>query len=207
MGCSSPGWGHRQLRLKCEKPCLRVPPGFFLHRRSFVIRYQGFPIQMPTQSPCRVTPLRHTYPYLIGDTSHEFRGRINNFWLPRSLVDSDLVVGLGLLSIPAHCSAPESPLILDPDGRQEERAIGEDLSHAIPGASLGRQDLPSFCPACVQFPFQLLGRFLGSTLTVQHQWLPDPGCDVLTAYHCPWETAPKWRGQKRWGLVNPAQGG
>ena len=23
--------------------------------------------------------------YLIGDTSHEFRGRINNFWLPRNL--------------------------------------------------------------------------------------------------------------------------
>lgn len=64
-------------------------------------------------------------------------------------VDSDLVVGLDLLSILAHCPAPESPLILDPNGRQEERAVGEDSSHTIPGTSLGRQDLPSFCPACV----------------------------------------------------------
>lgn len=144
-------------------------------------------------------------------------------------VDSDLVVGLSLLSFPGHCSALESPLILDPDGRQEEGAIGEDLSHTIPWFPPGRQDLPSFCSACVlgreagpkqcrlfgegllgqrggaqgqgqeptyQFPFQLLGRFPGSTLTVQHQWLPNPDCEVLTTYHCPWETAPRWRGQK-----------
>ena len=41
-----------------------------------------------------------------------------------------------------------------------------------------------------QFPFQLLGWFLGGPLTVQHQWLPDPGCDVLITYCYPWETAP-----------------
>lgn len=64
-------------------------------------------------------------------------------------IDSDSVVRFGLLSAPARCPAPESPLILDPNSRQEEGAVGEDPSHAIPGVSLGRQDLPSFCPACV----------------------------------------------------------
>lgn len=57
-----------------------------------------------------------------------------------------------------------------------------------------------------QFPFQLLGGFLGGTLTVQHQGLPDPGCDVLTAYHCPWETAPRWRGRKRDGACTTSTG-
>jgi hypothetical protein len=120
---------------------------------------------------------------------------------------------------------------MDPNSWKEEGAIGEDSSHTIPGASLGRQDLPSFCPSCVleteekglnsasplgkngsgrvvvgiitglsliweavtrspayQLPFQVLGLFLGGPITVQYQWLPDPDCDVLTAYYCPWET-------------------
>lgn len=28
------GWGHRQLRLESEEPCLRVSPGLFLHSHS-----------------------------------------------------------------------------------------------------------------------------------------------------------------------------
>lgn len=68
---------------------------------------------------------------------------------PQTLtVDSDLVVGLGLLSVPACRPAPERTLVRDPNSRQEKGAIGEDMSHAIP-SSLGGQDLPSFCPACV----------------------------------------------------------
>lgn len=35
VGSSSPGWGHHQLRTECEKPCLRVSLGLFLHRHSY----------------------------------------------------------------------------------------------------------------------------------------------------------------------------
>lgn len=31
---------------------------------TFAIRYQGFPIQVPAKSPCRIAPLRHTCPHL-----------------------------------------------------------------------------------------------------------------------------------------------
>lgn len=47
-------------------------------------------------------------------------------------VDADSVVGLGLLSVPVGCPAPESALVLDPHRRQEEGAVGEDVSHAVP---------------------------------------------------------------------------
>lgn len=57
-----------------------------------------------------------------------------------------------------------------------------------------------------QFPFQLLGWFLGSTLTIQHQWLPDLGCEVSTAYCCPWKTAPRWRSRKGDGADKTSTG-
>lgn len=50
-----------------------------------------------------------------------------------------------------------------------------------------------------QFPFQLLGWFLGGPPTVQHQWLPNPGCDVSVAYYCPWETVQWWKGRREMG--------
>lgn len=57
-----------------------------------------------------------------------------------------------------------------------------------------------------QFPFQLLGWFLGSTLTVQHQWLPNLGCEVSTAYCCLWKTAQRWRGRKGDGADKTSTG-
>lgn len=49
--------------------------------------------------------------------------------------------------------------------------------------------LPEVRSPAYQFPFQLLGWLLGGPLTLQHQRLPNPGCDVLTTYCCPWETS------------------
>lgn len=69
---------------------------------------------------------------------------------PESLtVDSDSVVGLDLLPMPVSCPTPESPLIDNSHSWKEEGTIEEDSSHTVPGASLGREDLPSFSPSCV----------------------------------------------------------
>lgn len=51
--------------------------------------------------------------------------------------------------MPVYCPAPESPLIHDSNSWKEEGTVGEDSSHAVPGSFLGREDLPSFSPACV----------------------------------------------------------
>lgn len=64
-------------------------------------------------------------------------------------IDSDLVVRLNLLPTPARCPTPEGPFILYPNSWQEEGTIRENSSYIIPGAFLGIQNLPSFCPTCV----------------------------------------------------------
>lgn len=88
----------------------------------------------------------------------------------------------------------EEPEQCKSSGKGLVRQRGGAANHhwALAVGSCGRS--PAY-----QLPFQLLRWLLGGPPTVEHQRLPDPGCDVSVTYYCSWEMGQWWRSRRGLG--------